>query len=94
VLRVKAGSAAPFTDSNGQIWAADQGFEGGATIDRDPELVVEGTKIIFPKVVNVSGTARKVNVKIAGSGAIDPTGDLVTLSSSSLNDTNSLTESR
>ncbi len=44
VLRVKAGSAAPFTDSNGQIWAADQGFEGGATIDRDPELVVEGTK--------------------------------------------------
>ena len=94
VLRVKAGSAAPFTDSNGQIWAADQGFEGGATIDRDPELVVEGTKIIFPKVVNVSGTGRKVNVKIAGSGAIDPTGDLVTLSSSSLNDTNSLTESR
>jgi alpha-N-arabinofuranosidase len=50
--------------------------------------------IIFLKVVNVSGTARKVNVKIAGAGAIDPTGDMVTLSGSSLNDTNSLTEPR
>ena len=30
-VRIKAGSAAPFTDSSGQVWQPDQGFEGGMT---------------------------------------------------------------
>lgn len=28
-LRIKAGQSTPFTDSNGQVWKADQGFDGG-----------------------------------------------------------------
>jgi hypothetical protein len=28
-LRVKAGASAPFTDSSGQVWQPDSGFEGG-----------------------------------------------------------------
>jgi len=43
-LRIKAGLFEPFTDSNGHVWLPDQGFEGGATIDRDPSMVIEGTK--------------------------------------------------
>ncbi|MCR9295734.1 MAG: PQQ-binding-like beta-propeller repeat protein [bacterium] len=30
-IRIKAGQASPFTDSKGQVWLADTGFEGGAT---------------------------------------------------------------
>jgi outer membrane protein assembly factor BamB len=30
-IRIKAGLAAPFTDSSGQVWQPDQGFEGGMT---------------------------------------------------------------
>lgn len=30
-LRIKAGMTTPFTDSLGQVWLADQGFEGGQT---------------------------------------------------------------
>lgn len=30
-IRVKAGSSAPFTDSAGQVWQPDTGFEGGST---------------------------------------------------------------
>ncbi len=29
-VRIKAGQATPFTDSSGQVWQPDQGFEGGA----------------------------------------------------------------
>jgi endo-1,4-beta-xylanase len=43
-VRIKAGLFEPYTDSNGNIWQPDQGFEGGATIDRDPSLTIEGTK--------------------------------------------------
>jgi len=43
-VRIKAGAYEPFTDSNGNVWQPDQGFEGGATIDRDPELDIAGTK--------------------------------------------------
>jgi enterochelin esterase-like enzyme len=43
-LRIKAGLFEPFTDSNGNVWLPEQGFEGGATIDRDPSTVIEGTK--------------------------------------------------
>jgi hypothetical protein len=28
-VRIKAGLSAPFTDSSGQVWQADNGFEGG-----------------------------------------------------------------
>ncbi len=28
-IRIKAGQSTPFTDSNGQVWKADEGFEGG-----------------------------------------------------------------
>ena len=34
----------PFTDSSGNVWAAEQGFEGGATIDRDPSTEIANTK--------------------------------------------------
>ena len=30
-IRIKAGSSAPFTDSSGQVWKPDEGFEGGMT---------------------------------------------------------------
>jgi hypothetical protein len=30
-IRIKAGSAATFTDSSGNVWQPDQGFEGGMT---------------------------------------------------------------
>ncbi len=43
-IRIKAGQSTPFTDSSGNVWQPDQGFEGGATIDRDPETVIAGTK--------------------------------------------------
>ena len=35
VIRIKAGSSAPFTDSSGNVWQAEQGFEGGDVIERD-----------------------------------------------------------
>lgn len=44
ILRIKAGQSTPFTDSNGNIWSAEQGFEGGDTIGRDPATVIAGTK--------------------------------------------------
>ncbi len=31
IVRIKAGSAAAFTDSSGNVWQPDQGFEGGMT---------------------------------------------------------------
>ncbi len=44
IVRIKAGAYEPFTDSNGNVWQADQDFEGGATIDRDPEMDIDGTR--------------------------------------------------
>ena len=43
-LRIKAGQSTPFTDSSGNVWLAEQGFEGGETIARDPSTVITGTK--------------------------------------------------
>jgi hypothetical protein len=34
----------PFTDSDGDVWLPDQGFEGGDTVVRDPTQAVAGTK--------------------------------------------------
>src|SRR5207253_818379 len=30
-IRIKAGLSSPFTDSSGQVWQPDSGFEGGMT---------------------------------------------------------------
>jgi alpha-N-arabinofuranosidase len=43
-LRIKAGRETPLTDSSGQIWLAEQGFEGGATVDHDPPVAIAATK--------------------------------------------------
>jgi GH35 family endo-1,4-beta-xylanase/enterochelin esterase-like enzyme len=43
-LRIKAGLSTPFTDSSGHVWLPEQGFEGGATIDRYPATAIAGTK--------------------------------------------------
>jgi hypothetical protein len=42
-IRIKAGGAASFKDSSGNVWLADQGFADGDTIER-PELSIENTK--------------------------------------------------
>lgn len=43
IIRIKAGVTAPVTDSAGNVWLADQGFEGGDTIER-PDAEIAGTK--------------------------------------------------
>jgi Malectin domain len=43
VIRIKAGASAPVTDSAGNVWLADQGFDGGDTVER-PDAEVSGTK--------------------------------------------------
>ena len=35
VVRIKAGSSAPFTDSSGNVWQAEKGFDGGDVIERE-----------------------------------------------------------
>ena len=44
VIRIKAGSSSPFTDSSGNVWQAEQGFSGGDVIDRDPSTSIANTK--------------------------------------------------
>lgn len=34
VIRINAGATTPFTDAEGNVWLADQGFTAGDTIDR------------------------------------------------------------
>ena len=41
-IRIKAGVDSPVTDSQGIVWVADTGFDGGTAVDR-PELQVTGT---------------------------------------------------
>ena len=43
-LRIKAGKDTPQTDSSGNVWLAEQGFEGGATVEHDPPVAMAGTK--------------------------------------------------
>lgn len=43
VVRVNAGGYEPYKDSQGAVWQADEGFVGGATIDRDPSLEIAGS---------------------------------------------------
>lgn len=44
VFRIKAGTDKAFTDSAGNVWQPDQGFDGGDVIDRDPATVIANTK--------------------------------------------------
>lgn len=43
VIRINAGEISPFTDSHGNVWLGDGGFEGGATIARDASTPIAGT---------------------------------------------------
>lgn len=43
IVRIKAGVSAPVTDSAGNVWLADAGFDGGDTIER-ADVEVSGTK--------------------------------------------------
>ncbi len=43
IVRVDAGASAPFTDSGGHVWLADQGFDGGDTIER-PDSAIANTQ--------------------------------------------------
>jgi len=42
-IRIKAGKSEPVKDAEGNVWLADQGFEGGQTIER-PDLEIANTK--------------------------------------------------
>ncbi len=42
-IRIKAGKSEPVKDAEGNVWLADQGFEGGQTIQR-PDLQIANTK--------------------------------------------------
>ena len=44
VVRIKAGVSTPFTDSSGNVWQPDQGFDGGDVISRDPGTAIANTK--------------------------------------------------
>lgn len=43
VIRIKAGVSSPVTDSAGNVWLPDQGFEGGDVTER-PDAEIAGTK--------------------------------------------------
>jgi hypothetical protein len=43
IIRIKAGVSSPVTDSAGNVWLPDQGFEGGEVVER-PDLEIANTK--------------------------------------------------
>jgi len=43
-VRIKAGSSRPLTDSEGNLWLADQGFSDGETAERSDQLAIANTK--------------------------------------------------
>ncbi len=43
-VRIKAGSSSPITDSEGNLWLADQGFTSGQTTERSDSLAIANTK--------------------------------------------------
>ncbi|HEV2355926.1 MAG TPA: malectin, partial [Puia sp.] len=43
MIRIKAGKSEPVKDADGNVWLADQGFEGGQTIER-PDIQIANTK--------------------------------------------------
>jgi len=42
-IRIKAGKTEPIKDADGNVWLADQGFEGGQTLER-PDIQIANTK--------------------------------------------------
>jgi len=42
-VRIKAGKSEPIKDAEGNVWLADQGFEGGQTLER-PDIQIANTK--------------------------------------------------
>ena len=42
-VRIDAGSDTSFKDSAGNVWLADQGFDGGQTVVRDADLAIANT---------------------------------------------------
>ena len=38
-IRIKAGATAPFKDSQGNVWAANEGFSGGDAIERPDQTI-------------------------------------------------------
>jgi len=43
-IRIKAGSTASLTDSSGNVWLPDQGFDGGETTERASDMQIANTK--------------------------------------------------
>ena len=43
-VRIKAGLSRPLTDSEGNVWLADQGFASGETAERSDHLAIANTK--------------------------------------------------
>lgn len=43
IIRIKAGGSEPVKDAEGNVWLADQGFQGGQTTER-PDLQIANTK--------------------------------------------------
>lgn len=44
-IRIKAGQSEPFTDSKGQVWSPEKGFEGGDTVNHGPIVETAGDSI-------------------------------------------------
>jgi hypothetical protein len=44
VVRIKAGLSTAFTDSSGNVWQPDQGFDGGDVVERDASTTIANTK--------------------------------------------------
>ena len=44
VIRIKAGSAVPFTDSNGNAWLGELGFDAGGMFGHDEKMAIDNTK--------------------------------------------------
>ncbi len=44
MVRIKAGLSTAFTDSSGNVWQPDQGFDGGDVVERDASTTIANTK--------------------------------------------------
>jgi hypothetical protein len=44
VIRINAGTDATFTDSSGNVWLSDRGFDGGDVVTRADDMKIENTK--------------------------------------------------
>lgn len=44
VIRINAGTDATYTDSSGNVWLSDRGFDGGDIVSRADDMKIENTK--------------------------------------------------